>query len=132
MRRYNWHILIPFFVGFLAIGIPVTDCAPKTVQTPAGQAAYTADQVLHVVAALQQSAIDASAKGLIPDQQAVAIVSATVDIEKTLKAVPTGWQTTVRTAWTALKARLTPQASQTLQATLLAVDAALATIGGRP
>ena len=106
------------------------NCAPKTVVTPQGQAAYTADQVAQVIAALQNSAIQANKQAILPDVQAIQIVSACVDIEKTLQKVPTGWQATVRAAWTALKGKLSPNASQTLQTAITAVDVALASIGG--
>ena len=61
------------------------------------------------------------------------IVSFCVGADKTLAAVPSGWQATVYQAWQASKNQIPPAqlANPAIVAAVSAVDVALAAIGGK-
>lgn len=105
----------------LAVGLA---CAPKSANlSPAGQAAFTADQVVVRLGELQDAAITANQDGSLDKATANAIVRFTVDGAKTCKAAPAGWQDTVRAGWAALKGALAETVKTRLKIVLAAVDA---------
>lgn len=108
----------------------VVGCAPKTVLTPKGKAAYTADQVLKVVVGFQNAAIQANQQAKLDDATAVAIVQTCVSIERTLGAIPDGWEVIVKTFWAELKTKIPPADAQRLSGFIQAVDVAIDSLGG--
>lgn len=101
-------------------------CAPKPpVLTPAGQAAYTADQVAVRVNELMNAAIASEAKGLLPRNTTRTIVQFCTSADTTLAQAPSGWAATLRTAWTATKANLPPIQNTAIIAAMGAVDVVL-------
>lgn len=104
-------------------------CSPKPpVLTPAGQAAYTADQVVVRVNELMNAAISAEAKGLLPRNTARTIVQFCTSADQTLAQVPSGWALTLRTAWTAAKQQLGPIQNTAIIAAMGAVDVVLGVV----
>ena len=111
-----------------------TGCAaPATIVTPQGQAAYTADQIVTRINELQNVAIAAEQAKSVPTDTVRVIVSFCVGADKTLAAVPSGWQATVYQAWQASKNQIPPAqlANPAIVAAVSAVDVALAAIGGK-
>lgn len=102
---------------------------PVTIVTPAGQAAFTADQVVMRVNELQAAAIQAEATGGLPTATTRVIVQFCVDADKTLAATLSGWRATVSTAWTQTKARLPVITNPAVQAAINAIDVVLALQG---
>jgi hypothetical protein len=104
--------------------------------TPEQQAQYikvqTADQTLTRVQELQNITIQAEASGGIPTATARVLVQFTIDAAVVLKAVPTGWQGTVRTLWTAVKTNpyVIPYTTNTyIQVAFALVDSAITSWG---
>lgn len=97
--------------GALIFALVLTSagCAPKSIQTPEGKAAYTANEVLIRVGELQKAAIHANQDGALSDANAVAIVGYTVDSAEVLRAVPSGWYGPVSKGYHALRKRLSPE-----------------------
>lgn len=120
-------ILLGIVFGALlsAALVSVTSCAPKSIQTPAGRAAYSADQVVLRIGELQTATIDANRGGALSDAIAIKVVRFCVDANKTLKAVPSGWQPTVATAYHQLRAELTDRDRQSIALYIAALDALL-------
>jgi hypothetical protein len=87
----------------------LTACAPKSLQTPEGKHAYTADQIAKRLGEFQNAVIDASSANKIPladartivtwisgDQHATPPVVGALTI---LKVAPDGWQAVVLSGW---------------------------------
>lgn len=116
-------------VLILSASLTGASCTPKPpVLTPAGQAAYTADQVVVRVNELMNAAISAEAKGLLPRNTARIIVQFCTSADQTLAQVPSGWALTLRTAWTAAKMQLGPIQNTAIIAAMGAVDVVLGVV----
>lgn len=101
-------------------------CAPKNANlSPAGREAYTADQIVIRLGELQDAAIAANKSGGLADGPAIKIVQFTVDGAKTCKAVPAGWQATLKAGWLTLKAQLDAAVRTKLGAAWAVLDAIL-------
>lgn len=109
----------------------VLACANKNVtpDTPRAAAAITADAIVIRVNELQAAVIQACGPALTcqPNSLSTAlardIVQTSIDLRTTLKAVPSGWQTTVKTAWAQAKPRFAGIMNAAIIAALSAVDA---------
>lgn len=116
-----------------ALSAPLIDSAchaPVTITTPAGKAAYTADQVAVRVNELERATIDAQAQGALPLETARYLVEFCVGADKTLAAAPSGWQAVVGKAWAETKAKLPPVTNPLILSAINAVDVVLASYGG--
>lgn len=101
-------------------------CAPKPPNlTPAGQAAYTADQVAVRVNELLNATIAAESQGLLPTPQARTIIRFVAAAEPTLRAAPAGWAATLQTAWRGTKTQLPTITNPAIIAAMAAVDVVL-------
>ncbi len=116
--------------ALVPLAVTLSACPPKSVTTPQGKTAYTADQVAKVVGALQDTVIQANSATppAIPDSTAIPFVQATRAILLTLKATPAGWQATVATAWHAAEQRVPSADLQKFQSYFTAVDVAVASL----
>lgn len=100
------------FAALLLGGSLVSACAPATPPnlTPAQQAQYqaavTADQVSHAIAALRATAVQLEAQGALDVHVTGDIVRFDLASQQTLAAAPSGWQATVAAGWQGLKAAL--------------------------
>ncbi len=110
----------------LILAFTLTACAHNpNVTTPEGKAAQAALEISTRIGELQDAAITANASGGINDRDAVTVVKFTVAAQKTLKAVPSGWQTTVRDGYAAMKAALSEAVKVKLAVALSVVDSLL-------
>lgn len=101
-------------------------CAhPPTFQSPIGQHAYTADQISLRVNELQSAAIAANSNGGLPTGTTRMIVEFAVAADKTLAAVPNGWQATLRAAWAETKTKAGAITDPVVAAAMGAVDVIL-------
>lgn len=85
-----------------ALGLSLSGCAlhaPASVVTPAGQAAYTADQIVTRLGEFQQAVIDASDANKIKVDDARTIVTWTRAALDTLKQTPGGRNALVASGW---------------------------------
>ncbi len=123
-------ILFAISLAGAAFTLPACAHTPPSVTTPAGTSAVTADIVVKRLGELQAAAIAANQQGALSDKTAVLVVQFTVGAIKTASATPAGWQTTVATAYQALKSALPPADAQRLAVAFATVDALLANFGG--
>src|SRR5690242_5250412 len=98
-------------IVLLTLG-PAISCAsaPTSVQTPAGKAAYSADQVVSAIGIFQDAAISANANKLISDADTRLIVTFAKSAVATIVAAQTGWQAGVITGLTQLQNSLSASA----------------------
>lgn len=130
MRRSRTCLVI-VSVGWLTLApLALSAChAPTTIQTPAGQIAYTADQIVLRVNELQSAAIAAEAAQQLPTATTRTIVTFCVAANRTLATTPTGWAATLATAWGQTKAQLGPITNPAVAAAIHALDVVLAIQG---
>lgn len=102
---------------------------PSSVVTPAGKAAYTADQVVKRVGEFQDAVIQLNKVGTVKDADAVRIVRFCVDTAKTLKVAPAGWQAAFVKAWALLKKDVPLLAAPPLNTYASIVDGMIASGG---
>lgn len=90
-KRFLGVILL---IGTLGIAAPlIPACAhPPTLTTPAGQAAYTADEVVKRIVEIQQAVIDATDAGKVKVTDARVIVTWTKTALQALQQTPNGWR----------------------------------------
>lgn len=107
-------------------------CAKKvTGATPVANAALAADAVVIRVNELQAATIQycgpapQCAPGTIDTQLARLIVSTSIDLRQTLKAVPAGWQATVKQAWAQARPKFATVTNPAIVAALAALDLAV-------
>lgn len=107
-------------------------CASHQVgATPKASAALKADAVVIRINELQAATIQACGAGPTcqPNSLSTAlardIVQTAIDIRSTAKAVPAGWQATVRAAWTQARPRFRTVTNPAILAALAGVDALL-------
>ncbi len=107
-------------------------CSHKvTGATPVAQAALNADAIVIRVNELQAAVIQACgpAPQCQPNSLSTALardlVQTCLDLRATLKAVPAGWQATVRAAWQQARPRFNPVTNPAILAALAAVDVIL-------
>lgn len=103
-------------------------CAHPTFQSPVGQKAYTADQIVVRVNELENAAIAANTSKALSDDATRPIVEFCVAADKTLAATPNGWQATLETAWTAAKAKIGTVSNPAVMAAIGAVDVILGSV----
>lgn len=113
----------------MLFGVPA--CTPPPNLTPQAQVAFTADQIVQRVNELENAAIAANGSGALSTDTTRLIVDFCVTADKTLKSAPLGWQKAVGDAWASLKKQI-PAPSQTLQAVMTTLDAALSAVGVNP
>ena len=129
MKRYATALLILAALSLGSLVLPACH-APVTVTTPAGQTAYTADQIAIRVGELQNAAIQAEATGSLPTAQARIIVTYCVQASQVLQATPAGWAQTVAAAWTEARKQI-PINNPLIAAAVSGMDVALAAyLGG--
>lgn len=116
--------------GLLGLSTLPACHAPVTIVTEPGKIAYTADQIAVRVNELQNAAIQAEASGGMRTADTRLVVEFAVSANRTLRATPAGWQTTVATAWAETKKKLPAQTNPAIVAALGAVDVVLAAYGG--
>ena len=92
------RVIIPFA---LIVALALTACHKNLVfESPKAKTAYTCEQILKPVGALQETVISAEAKGSLKTADAIIAMHAFRIIEYTLISVPKGWKTAVViTAW---------------------------------
>ena len=101
MKRLRIFLVLVLLMGSVPV-LPACN-PPVTVVTPAGQAAYTANEVLRRVERLQDAALAAHKNGTLPLDTTRAVVFATVNIAEIADAATQGWQALARQAWTQAK-----------------------------
>jgi hypothetical protein len=119
----------------LALLSPVafTACAtPVSVTTPAGKIAVQADRAVVAIGSFNDAIIEANRQKSLSDATAVSIVKTTRAIIVTLGQTPAGWRATVTIGWQQAIGFLTVAERAKFQPLIVAVDAALAAIGGEP
>lgn len=96
----------------IAIALFTFSCAsaPTSVVTPAGKAAYSADQVVSAIGIFQDAAISANSNKLISDADTRLIVTFSKGAVATITAAQSGWQSAVTTGLTQLNNSLSPTA----------------------
>lgn len=111
----------------LVFGAPA--CNKKvTGATPIAQAAITADAVVVRVNELQAATIQycgpapQCAPGTLDTALARQIVQTSIALRQTLKAVPSGWQATVKAAWAQARPKFATVTNPAIVAALAAVD----------
>ena len=129
MTSHRARRLVAPILFVLALASACTKTPPNL--SPAGQAAFKADQIVLRVNELERAAIQANATGGLDLKTTGLVVKFCVDADKTLKAVPAGWQATVAAGWTALKRDIPTPTNPVVAAAFSAVDIAIATLGGR-
>lgn len=103
-------------------------CAKVTPETPKAAAAITADAVVVRVNEVQAAVIDycgpapQCAPGTIDTNTAREVVKAMTDLRTVLKAVPAGWQASVKAGWTQAKIRLVGITNAAIVAAIAALD----------
>lgn len=93
----------------LTVVAPLTFTActrPITIVTPAGQAAFTANESLKRVERLQDAAIAAYRNGSLSREAARDVAFVTVQLAEIADAATQGWQASFRQAWTQAKQEL--------------------------
>lgn len=127
MEKTPSRLLILSFVAVLGVVALVSPACvhPPATLSPAGQTAFTADQVVLRVNELENAAMDASAKSLITVPQARVIVAFCVDADKTLKVLPSGWRVSLQQAWTLAKVKISLPAGSAVAGAVTAVDLVL-------
>jgi len=140
MSREQRDLIVQQLTIFvLALGLAVSSCAKVTPATPKAAAAIKADEVVLRVNELQAATITACWPDGVPKADCVPggistaaareLVKAAIDVRTTAKAVPEGWQATVKTAWAQARPRIT--ALGTLPpAVMIALQLVDALIGG--
>ena len=131
MRRLS---LIDIVVCTALITAAIVACVPpSSLQTPAGRAAFTANQVLQRVGELQNAAITANAtintstgRPLLATATTRRVVQSTVAMAKILRETPNGWPATLRPAFNGLRDSLSPDEELQLGPYLGAIDALIA------
>lgn len=102
-----------------------------TGATPMANAAIAADAVVIRVNELQAATIQycgpapQCAPGTIDTQLARQIVETSIALRQTLKAVPAGWQATVKSAWKQARPKFASIQNPAIVAALAAVDLAV-------
>jgi hypothetical protein len=128
MQLYKRRFALALVVLLLALPA----CAGKvTGATPIATSALQADAIVIRVNELQATVIQAC--GPAPTCQpnsldtalARDLVQTCLDLRTTLKAVPAGWQGTVRTAWTQARPRFAAVTNPAILAAVSAVDVIL-------
>ncbi len=114
----------------LAFSAPA--CAKKvTGATPLAQSAINADAVVIRVNELQAATIQfcgpapQCAPGTIDTATARLIVQTSIDLRQTLKAVPAGWQATVKQAWAQARPKFASVTNAAILAAMSALDLAI-------
>lgn len=134
IRRRRLALVLPLSL-LLASGSSLTSgCAGKvTGATPIATAALQADAIVIRVNELQATVIQACGAAptcqpnSLPTPLARDLVQTCIDLRTTLKAVPAGWQATVKAAWAQARPRFAGVTNVAILAALSAVDI---TIGG--
>lgn len=123
-----------FVIPLLCV-LAFSGCNKKvTGATPTAQAALTADAVVIRVNELQAATIQycGPAPTCAPDtldtNLARQIVQTLIDLRATLKAVPAGWQATVKQAWAQARPRFAAVTNPAIVAALAAVDLAIGSL----
>ena len=97
-------------VAVLALaGLPLVPACvhPPTSQlSPAGQTAYTADQIVTRITELERAVIEADATGGMARADARVVIQFCVDAHKVLAATPSGWRQTLQQSWVVAKPHL--------------------------
>lgn len=92
----------------LSFGFTSCATAPASVVTPAGKAAYSADQVVSAIGIFQDAAISANSSKLISDADTRFIVTFSKSSVATITAAQSGWQAAVITGLSQLNSNLSP------------------------
>lgn len=110
----------------LALGLAAPACTPRpaTIVTPAGQLAFTADQIVLRVNELQAAAVDANRNGILDIGTTRTIVNWSINADTVLKVLPAGWKTTLIASWHVAKAEI-HTTNSIIQSAMAAVDAVL-------
>lgn len=124
------------YAGIVILALCLAPACAKNItpETPRAGAALTADAVVIRVNELQATVIQVCgpqalcAEGTISTALARDIVQTCIDLRTTLKAVPDGWQATVKTAWSRAKPRFATVTNPAIQAAFSAVDALLSNL----
>ena len=137
---YMFGLVFPYCVRYsyaailVLVALLASGCVhrPVTIVTPAGKAAFTADQIVLRVNELGRTAIAANAAGALDLKTTRIIVDFAEAADVTLKALPQGWQATLAAAWAQTKDKLPLTALGPLVlAAVQAVDVVIATLVGR-
>jgi hypothetical protein len=88
-------------VALIVLAVALSACHKNLVfESPTAKTAYTCEQILEPIGALQETVISGEAKGNLKTADAILAMHAIRIIEYTLVSVPKGWKTTVViTAW---------------------------------
>jgi hypothetical protein len=129
MKKYVWCVPLLLVLTF------VPACGKKvTGATPVATAALGADAVVIRVNELQAATIQycgpapQCAPGTLDTATARLIVSTAIDLRQTLKAVPAGWQATVKQAWAQARPKFAAITNPAIVAALAGVDIAIGSI----
>jgi hypothetical protein len=119
-------------IGIVIAVSLIAACAPKSVVTPSGKVAYTANEIAKRVGELQTATINAEANHGLPTATTRIIVEASVSIEKVLQTTPLGWQATVVRIWNEAKVKIPDTVLQNpyIATAFGLVEIAMSAIGG--
>lgn len=119
-------------VALLGTSPGLAGCAKKTTgATPTAEAAIVADSIVIRVNELQATVIQACGSGPTCQPNSLStmlardLVQTCIELRTTLKAVPAGWQATVKTAWQQARPRFAGVTNSAILVALAAVDAAM-------
>jgi hypothetical protein len=100
------------YLFIVILALTVGCGAPTSVQTPAGKAAYTADQLIVSLGIFQDAAIGANSQKILSDPSTRLIVTFVKSAVTTVQAAPLGWKATVTTGLDSLASSLPPSDAQ--------------------
>ncbi len=111
------HTLVEALTVVLCVAFIADSCAKITPETPKAAAAIKADEVVLRVNELQAATITACWPDGVPKSECVPggittaaareLVKVAIDIRTVAKAVPAGWQASVKASWVQAKPRIT-------------------------
>ena len=122
-------IVVAVFVTVFAAGSSACVHAPATITTPAGKAAFNADQVVLRLNELETAAIVANSQNGLSVDKTKVFVEFVVSADTILKTTPNGWLATLTSAWNVAKSKIGVSSNAAVTAAMGAVDVALASLG---
>jgi len=103
---------------------------PLTIVTPAGQTAWTKDQVAVRINEIETSTIQAAGTGGMPMATARQIVRFTVGADRILQASDNGWKPALIAAWVEAKKSIPVSTNHAVTTAIAGIDLVIAAIGG--
>jgi len=103
---------------------------PITIVTPAGQAAWTKDQVVVRINEIETTTIQAAGTGGMPMATARQIVRFTVAADRIMQASDNGWKPALIAAWVEAKRSIPVTTNHAVATAIASIDLVITAIGG--